>query len=322
MTAICRDDAAPFVSRIGVVVNRVAGVQNVIEETQQVESLGFGAAWLTNGGPEDCMPLLAALALETTNIRLGTSVVQTYPRHPFTLATEANVIDQLAPGRFRLGVGPSHAAIMETLGLRRDDPFGNLREYVTVIRTLTSTGSVAFHGDHYHVTARLNRSFALPVMIGTLQPKTFELAGAIADGAITWLCPPAYLRQIAVPLMERAAASVNRVRLRLIAHVAACVHDVGDDVRDEVQRSIPNIGFPSYQRMLVAAGYPEASRGKWTDHLVDEIVAWGDEDAVASRILALFDAGADEVLVRPIGAGAAPDKVIDRTIRSIAAMHA
>src|SRR5258708_32035252 len=94
VTAIGRDEAAPLVTRIGVVVNRVAGVEKVIEETQQVESLGFGAAWLTNGGPEDCIPLLAALALETTNIRLGTSVVQKYPRHPFTLPTEANVHDQ------------------------------------------------------------------------------------------------------------------------------------------------------------------------------------------------------------------------------------
>jgi F420-dependent oxidoreductase-like protein len=306
-------------ARIGIVVNRVSGVDNVIRATQQIEALGFGAAWLTNGGPEDCMPLIASLALRTSTIRLGTSVVQTYPRHPYVLATEANVIDQLAPGRFRLGVGPSHAVIMRALGLKYDDPFGHLREYVTVLRTLSSTGSVAFEGSHYRVTASLGRSFALPVMIGALQPKTFELAGAVTDGAITWLCPPAYLRDVGVPLLERGATAAGRVRPPLIAHLAACVHSDGDEVRDEVRRSVPNIGFPSYQRMLVAAGYPEASEGRWTDHLVDAIVAWGDEDAVASRIHALFDAGADEVLVRPIGAGSSPNDVVDRTIGSIPA---
>ena len=49
------------------------------------------------------MPVLAVLASHTPGLRLGTSVVQTYLRDPYVLATETNVIDQLAPGRFRLG---------------------------------------------------------------------------------------------------------------------------------------------------------------------------------------------------------------------------
>src|SRR5262245_7165587 len=99
--------------RIGVVVNCGGGVEATLRATQHAEAIGLGAAWLTTGGPEDCMPILGALAVQTTTIRLGTSVVQTYPRHPVVLAAEANVIDQLAPGRFRLGVGPSHAALMQ-----------------------------------------------------------------------------------------------------------------------------------------------------------------------------------------------------------------
>jgi F420-dependent oxidoreductase-like protein len=304
--------------RIGVVVNRVTSAEAVIRTAQQVEALGFGTAWLTNGGPEDCMPLLAALAL-TSRLRLGTSVVQTYPRHPFVLAAEANVVDQLAPGRLRLGVGPSHAAVMEAFGIPYEAPFGHLREYVTILRSLFNSGFVDFQGEHYRIRATLGRTFEMPVMVGALQPKTFRLAGAAADGAITWLCPAEYLASVAVPNLTAAAETAGRPRPPLIAHVAACVHDDGAEVREAVRDAIPNIRFPAYQRMLVNAGFEEAARGAWTDDLVDQVVAWGAAENVADRVDGLFDAGADEVLVRPMGAGAAPEEVIELTLQSIAA---
>jgi alkanesulfonate monooxygenase SsuD/methylene tetrahydromethanopterin reductase-like flavin-dependent oxidoreductase (luciferase family) len=159
-------------------------------------------------------------------------------------------------------------------------------------------------------------------MVGALQPKTFELAGAISDGAITWLCPAAYLERVGVPRMERGAADAGRARPPLVAHVAACLHDDADAVQEAVRNGIPNIAFPSYQRMLVAAGFEEAVRGEWTDDLVDGVIAWGSPDVVAGRIAALFAAGADEVLVRPVGAGGAPDDVADQTIAAIAEFFA
>jgi F420-dependent oxidoreductase-like protein len=306
------------IDRLGVVVNRVVGVDAVIDATLQAERLGFGGAWLTNGGPEDCMPLLAALAVRTSVIRLGTSVVQTYPRHPFVLATEANVVDQLAPGRLRLGVGPSHDLVMRGLGIERSAPLAHLVEYVSVIRSLVATGAVDHEGIHYRVRAGIGRSFAMPVMVGALQPRTFQMAGEAADGAITWLCPPAYLADHGVPALEQGAAAAGRDRPPLVAHVAACVHDDADQVREAVRRGIPNIAFPGYQRMLVTAGFDDAARGLWTDHLIDHVIAWGSSDAVAGRISEMFDAGADEVLIRPVGAGPDPEAVVARTVADIA----
>jgi probable F420-dependent oxidoreductase len=304
--------------RIGVVVNRVTGVETVIEAAQQVEALGFGAAWLTNGGPEDCMPLLAAIAMRTGRLKLGTSVVQTYPRHPVVLASEANVIDQLAPGRLRLGIGPSHDVVMASLGIRREAPFAQLSEYLRVLRLLSAGGPVDFEGTHYRVRSSIRRQLGISIMIGALQPKTFELAGRHAEGAITWLCPSSYLGTFGIPALERGAEEAARARPPLIAHLAVCVHENADEVREAVRNGIPNIGFPSYQRMLVRAGLDEATKGVWTDELVDRVIAWGSPENVRSRILEMFHIGADEVLIRPIGAGRAGDEVIQRTIESVA----
>jgi F420-dependent oxidoreductase-like protein len=310
---------ADKLERIGVVVNRVTGVDSVISAASQAEALGYGTAWLTNGGPEDCVPLLAAIATHTTRLRLGTAVMQTYPRHPVVLATEANVIDELAPGRLRLGIGPSHDAVMAALGIRRAAPFEHLREYLQVVRDLCSGQPVDFEGEHYQVRSGLNRWADVPVLVGALQPKTFELASQAADGAVTWLCPAGYLSSVGLPAMERGASQSDRPRPPLVAHLAVCVHEDADEVRAAVRNGIPNIRFPSYQRMLVRAGLDEAVGGVWTDKLVDEVIAWGPAPDVASRIRQVFEIGADEVLIRPIGAGAAPDEVIRRTVGSVAA---
>jgi probable F420-dependent oxidoreductase len=307
----------PDLSRVGVVVNRVAGAVAAVNAAEQIEALGYGAAWLTNGGPEDCMPVLSAIAMRSTTLRLGTSVVQTYPRHPIVMAAEANVIDQLAPGRLRLGIGPSHDALMGMLGIRRDAPFDHLREYLKVVRDLFSGGHVEFRGEHYQVCASLGRVVEVPVMIGALQPRTFELAGREADGAITWLCPASYLAKSGYPALTRGADSAGRERPPLIAHLAVCVHDDGSEVRQAVRSGIPNIRYPSYQRMLVRAGFEEASRGIWTDSLVDEVIAWGQPERVSERIGEMFHAGADEVLIRPVGTGESGQKVIDQTIETL-----
>ena len=75
-------------------------------------------------------------ATKTSTIRLGTSIVPTYPRHPLVMAQQALSIYDIAPGRLRLGIGPSHQSIIEGIyGLPQTTPLAHLREYVNVLRT-------------------------------------------------------------------------------------------------------------------------------------------------------------------------------------------
>ena len=113
---------------VGVAVrgNTIAEVQGQI---QRAEELGIHAAWMTAGGASlDSMTCFAASAAATTDIKLGTSIVPTYPRHPLVMVQQAQVVAQLAPGRFRLGVGQSHRPTIESMGLEFDAPLAQLRE--------------------------------------------------------------------------------------------------------------------------------------------------------------------------------------------------
>ncbi len=283
------------------------------------EAAGIPAVWMTTGGASlDSITMMAAAAGRTKTIKFGTSIVPIFPRHPLVMVQQAQVVAQLAPGRFRLGIGPSHRPSMSAMGISMQDPLGHLREYLRILKSLLQVGMVDFEGEFYQAHESIPEPLDVPVMASALQERSFELCGAESDGAISWICPGTYLRDVALPAMERGAKQAGRPAPPLIAHAPVCVHEDFAQVRDAVRRGMGHPRMPFYQRMLAAAGFPEAAGGGWSDAMVDAIVLWGDEAEVARRIDKLFEWGAGEVLVSPVGAGADEAESIHRTTRLIA----
>ena len=78
--------------------------RSVIDSVIEAESAGVKAAWLTSGGDAgDALTALAVAAAQTESIKLGTSIMQTWSRHPITAARQAQTIDAIAPGGCVLG---------------------------------------------------------------------------------------------------------------------------------------------------------------------------------------------------------------------------
>ena len=134
---------------VGVAVGG-AGIREIQAMILRAEELGIHAAWMTTGGARpDSMTAFAATAGLTENIKLGTSIVPTYPRHPLVMAQQAQIVAQLAPGRFRLGVGPSHRPTIEAMGIEFNEPLAHLREYLQILKAILQGGRVDFDGEHY-----------------------------------------------------------------------------------------------------------------------------------------------------------------------------
>ena len=301
--------------RVGIAVggSKIADIQSMI---LQAEELGIQAAWMTTGGARpDSMTCFAATAAATNSIKLGTSIVPTFPRHPLVMVQQAQVVAQLAPGRFRLGVGPSHRPTIESMGIDFNAPLGHLREYLQILKAILQGGSVDYDGEHYHAHDSIPEPLDIEIMASALRRGSFELCGAEADGAISWICPGVYLRDVALPAMEAGAQRAGRETPPLIAHAPVCVHDNADEVRAAVREQIMNPRLPFYQRMLVAAGYPEATAGVWSDTMIDGAVIWGDEGQALERIQELFSFGATEILASPVTAGPDRGASLDRTMR-------
>ncbi len=81
----------------------------------------------------------------------------TFPRYP-------QVVAQLAPERFRLGLGPSHRPTMEAMGIHLTSPLGHLREYLRICKAVLQQGGVDFDGIYYTAHGAIAEPLDVPVM--------------------------------------------------------------------------------------------------------------------------------------------------------------
>jgi F420-dependent oxidoreductase-like protein len=309
--------------RVGIAFHE-SGLLQTLDLITAAEAQGVPAVWLTTGpGRPDALSVYTAAALRTRAIRMGTSIIPTYPRHPLVLAQQAADVAQLAPGRLRLGVGPSHRPIIESVfGIPHERPLEHLREFVTVVKTALATGAVDFDGARYRVHGRLAYPADVPVLISALQARSYELAGELADGAIAWICPAPYLRDTAGPALARGAQAAGRPRPPLIGHVFIAVTEDAAAVEHAARERIAHYPrLPFYQRMFVAAGYPEAASGAWSAGMLRAVVLHGNEDTVAYAVQEfLRTSGADELIASVLPAGADPQTTIERTMQLVASL--
>src|SRR5579864_2820316 len=104
----------PLRERIGLAI-QATDATTAISRIREAERAGIRQVWMTQSvGMLDTLTLFAAAETQTTSVRLGTSIVPVYPRHPLVMALQAATINDLAPGRLRLGVGSSHRHIIRS----------------------------------------------------------------------------------------------------------------------------------------------------------------------------------------------------------------
>ncbi len=285
--------------------------RSLIDGIVAADRAGLNTAWLVSGGTSpDPLAVFAVAAGETEQIGLGTSIIPTWPRHPLAVVQGALVVEQLAPGRLKLGVGPSHKPGIEGMyGFEFTRPLQHLREYLTILKATLQEGAVSFRGERLHAEASLQPPPMAPaqapqpvttqvqVMASALRPNAYRLCGEVADGAISWVSPLHHLQRVAVPAMEEGAQKAGRERPPLVSHVPVVVSEDAEAVWAASQAQLgfyPNA--PYYSAMWQDAGFPEAADGTYSRAMSDALVIQGSEQEVAERIRALPSAGVNEML--------------------------
>lgn len=267
---------------------------------KRAEAAGVGTAWTVMSPVDrDTVTILAAAAVQTERIHLGTAVVPAFTRHPLSLATQVLALEDLAPGRIRLGIGPSHhVSMIPAYGLPFERPLSQLREYLQVIRPLLQEGAYSFAGDFYQGEATFQATPGTPVLISALGHKAFELAGEMADGAISWLCPPSYLQAVALPAMRRGAEKSNRPVPPLVAHVLVAASRDIDRVHAATRSLLAYYQIrPYYRNMFAASGYPTEIDQPVSPELIDALVISGDDQAITYGLQQCLEEWVDELVI-------------------------
>jgi probable F420-dependent oxidoreductase len=244
---------------------------------RRIEVLGYGSVWAGEVvGANDIFVQETDWLCNSATITIGTGIANIWARHPATARAAAAYLADARPGRFMLGLGVSHAGIVNQTGQTYQRPLERMREYLDGMDSAGPT--------------------LVPRVLAALRPRMLELARDRADGAHTYFVPVEHTR--------RAREALGPDRL-LIPEQAVVVDSNPIAARTIARRHTEfYLTLPNYVNNLRQLGFSDSDlQGAGSDRLVDAIVAWGDGEAIAARVREHHDAGADHVLLQPL----APD---------------
>ncbi|HTI30128.1 MAG TPA: TIGR03620 family F420-dependent LLM class oxidoreductase [Methylomirabilota bacterium] len=257
---------------------------------RRVDELGYETLWVPETVGREPFTLLGLLAGETSEIRLGTSIVGIWGHDAQTTRMAAQTLHEATGGRFVLGLGISHPHLAEKLrGHTYDRPLTRMREYLAAYRAATYRGPPA------------EAASDPPVLIAALRERMLTLAATDADGAFPYLVTPAR-----VAWTRGVLDAANADRRPILAVSMPAVLETDPTAAREAARAYlgPYLRTPAYQACWAEQGFDPADWEKpGSDRLVDAMVAHGDVEALRSRVAELVAAGADHVAVIPV----APD---------------
>jgi probable F420-dependent oxidoreductase len=275
--------ASPPLKRIGIWTGafeqQPAG--KVKAAVAELEQLGYGAVWFSEGFGRESLTQAGLLLSASSHIVVSTGITNIYGRDPVTAAAAQKTLSEAYPERFVLGLGVSHIPLVEQLrGTTYEKPVAKMSSYLDAMDK-APYGSVA-PAKTYRVLAALG-------------PKMLELAARRSDGAHTYNVTPEHTksaRQILGkdPLLcveQAAVLESDPVKARKIARAFLALY----------------LTLPNYTNNFLRFGFTqEDCKGEGSDRLIDAIVAWGDVDAIRSRIQAHLAAGADHVCIQVLSA--------------------
>ena len=260
-------------------------LQRAIDEAKALEADGFHGIYAGNAFGHDALTLLTLLGPATSAIELGTAVVPIQTRQPYAMAQQVLSMAAAFPGRLNLGLGLSHAVMVEALfGVDYDRPARRMREYLQVLMPLIESREVKVSGEFYSCEANLQIEEVEPfrVTLAALGPRMLRLAGELTDGTFLWMCGPRTMRGYVVPTISEAASAAGKPDPMIMLGLPLLVTD---DVAEARKRAASELAFyddlPSYREMLGREGL---------DRAIDMAVI-GGEDEVLERIAAYEAAG-------------------------------
>src|ERR1700760_3547354 len=176
-------------TRMGIAFSGGPTASEIVDCIALAESLGYESAWVAEGHGGDQFAILAARAMRTSRILLGTSITTVFAPTPPTIAMADSSVADLSGGRFILGLGSSHKAqVGPEHGVLYSKPLTRTRETVAVVRELIREGRVHFEGQTISIESfdlwYAPRHRDVSVYLSAVFQKGIALCGEIADGII------------------------------------------------------------------------------------------------------------------------------------------
>ena len=262
-----------------------------------VEDLGYSALWYPESLGYESLSIASFMLANTTRLVIGSSIASIYARDPFTARRGLRTLSSLYDDRFILGLGVSHAPIVERVrGHVYEKPVPAMRHYLDGLYEDPSTAAKQ------------------PVMIAALGPLMLKLAAERTAGALPYNVTPEHTRK------ARAALGPGKL---LVVEQKVCLETDPATARAIARRELHRyMTLPNYRNNWLRLGFTEADLSDGgSDRFLEAMVLSGDAATIARGLSAHLEAGADHLCIQPVQAEG-DTQARDRTLTALADVQA
>ncbi len=243
--------------RLSFSLGSLLSIQDIRDCLKYLSKSEPDAIWIPETWGMEGFSMLSAVAARTESAKIGSSIINIYSRSPSLIGMGAVTVDTLSGGRLILGLGTSSLPIVEDFhGSPFERPLSRMREYVEILRLVTSGKTVDFEGQFFKL-----RNFALlikpyrdkiPVYLAAVNRGMVGLARELADGVIFYLRPKSEMRQT-IRAMQAG---------RKIDVTCQIITSVSEDPESAIERAKRTLSFyvavgKVYRDFLARNGYRE-----------------------------------------------------------------
>ena len=275
-----------MVLKLGLVMGIGTNTYSVdINYVKEAEDLGFDSIWTSEAWGSDAVTPAAWILAQTTNIKVGTGIIQMPARTPSCVAMTAMTLNTLSGGRFILGLGPSGPQVVEGwYGVPYGRPITRLREYVQIIRKILERKEPLTHdGYHYQIPMNgekatglgkplksiLHGDTSLKIFSAAISPAGVIAAAELTDGFIPFFMDPNGFRVFEADINEGLQKAGKGKTLAEFEIAPFCEVSMDEDIQKARRPISTNLAFyiggmgakdkNFYNDFCKRVGYPDAA---------------------------------------------------------------
>ena len=269
--------------------------QATLELAQEIERRGYPGIYGPSLG--DSLALCQSLAHVTHEIEIGTSIMPIYFRQIVDFASTVGFLHEISNGRFRFGIGVSHAPALKSRGIEAGKPLTDIRSFVEQLKSVPRVGEMP------------------PIILATLRQKMIRLAEEIGNGMVFANGARSYM---STSLAEVSEAKRSSPEFFIGNMIPTCISDDLEAAKAVNRRTLTSYAMlPNYRNYWKAAGYVEEMEGVesalaagdrdrvpyyLTDRWLADTTLFGSARAVREGVEAWFDAGIKTPIIVPSSA--------------------
>ena len=232
-------------------------LQKMIHLAKLSEDLGFSHIWVGDSHLiwREAYVNMAAVALNTSKVKIGTGVTNPLTRHPSVVVSAYATLEEYSPGRMIIGIGLGDSSV-ETMGMK-PAKLSYFEKTMQQMRELWAGKEVQLDTGKIHLLHPCKGK--IPIYIAASGPKMLELSGRIADGIIVLVgVADEYLAHAKEKIAAGTKAAGRKLEdINLVLWVPCAVSDTApakDAVKAHVARVVahplPYVLDPNEQKVL------------------------------------------------------------------------